>query len=330
LSVPTTRLESAWARRPSNAMSRLGGRRLLLLSSRDLLAAAALEETLLVALVAPGPAAMLGFARAARDVAAPLLLARPSGSADEKGPEEARDDAAFVESAIQAADEVHFFGPMAFLKEPPRKGSAVPERERILREIETGFTGVAVTARPDTAASARDAALVAAQVCQRELGLEIVPLGGSPELGLELVRQLASRGAPPSALRVSDEEGVQAAARAAGIALSTTTELSPSALRERGFRQLVAAGPFLRALHRAAPRDLLERLQSWADENDATLEQAAARHQRLLRDLPGKTQDRLEALCCFEAMELFERAGVRATAARIAERVGQNAPRDEA
>jgi len=225
---------------------------------------------------------------------------------------------------------VRFFGPMAFLKEPPRKGSAVPERDRILREIETGFTGVAVTARPDTAASARDAALVAAQVCQRELGLEIVPLGGSPELGLELVRQLASRGAPPSALRVPDEEGVQAAARASGVALSTTTELSPSALRERGFRQLVAAGPFLRALHRAAPRELLERLQSWADDNGATLEQAAARHQRLLRDLPAKTQDRLEALCCFEAMELFERAGARATAARIAERVGQNAPRDQA
>ena len=167
-------------------------------------------------------------------------------------------------------------------------------------------------------------------MCQRELGLEIVPLGGSPELGLELVRQLASRGAPPSALRVPDEEGVQAAARASGVALSTTTELSPSALRERGFRQLVAAGPFLRALHRAAPRELLERLQSWADDNGATLEQAAARHQRLLRDLPAKTQDRLEALCCFEAMELFERAGARATAARIAERVGQNAPRDQA
>jgi len=124
LSAPESRLESAWARRPSNAVSRLAGRKLLLLSSRDLLAAAALEDTLLVALVAPGAAAMLGFARAARDVAAPLLLARPSGSADEKGPEEARDDTAFVESAIQAASDVRFFGPMAFLKEPPRKGSA--------------------------------------------------------------------------------------------------------------------------------------------------------------------------------------------------------------
>jgi hypothetical protein len=324
-----TPLESAWARRPSSAVSRLAGRKLLLLSSRDLIAAAAAEDVLLVALVAPGPAAMLGFARAARDLGAPLILARPSGSADEKGPEEARDDTAFVESAMQAADEVRFFGPMAFLKEPPRKGSAIPERDRILREIETGFTGVAVTARPESAASARDAALVAAQVCQRELGLEIVPLGGSPELGLDLVRQLASRGSPPSALRVPDEQGVQAAARDAGIALSTTTEVSPDALRERGFRQLVAAGPFLRALQRAAPRDVLEKLQSWADENGATLDQAAARHQRVLRDLPSKTQDRLEALCWFEAMELFERACVRATAARIAERVGQNAARDE-
>jgi hypothetical protein len=330
LTIADTPLESAWARRPSNAVSRLAGRRLLLLSSRDLLAAAALEDSLLVALVAVSPAAIQGFARAARDSASPLLLARPSGAADEKGPEEARDDAAFVESAIQAADEVHFFGPIAFLKEPPRRGSAVPERDRVLREIETGFTGVAVTALPESAASARDAALVATQVCQRELGLEVVPLGGSPELGLELVRQLASRGAPPSALRVPDEEGVQAAARAAGIALSTTTELSLSALRERGFRQLVASGPFLRALHRAVPRDFLERLQAWADDNGATLEQAAARHQRQLRDLPAKAQERLEALACFEAIEIFERAGVRGTAARIAHRVGENAPKEGA
>jgi hypothetical protein len=321
-----TPLESAWARRPSTAVSRLGGRKLLLLSSRDLLAAAAAEDALLVSLIAPVLPAMLGFARAARDLAAPLILARPSGSADEKGPEEARDDTAFVESAIQAADEMRFFGPVAFLKEPPRRGSAIPERDRILREIETGFTGVAVTARPESAASARDAALVAAQACQRELGLEIVPLGGSPALGLDpfascLARRLERAGVP-------DEQGV-AAARDAGIALSTTTEISPDALREWGFRQLVASGPFLRALHRAAPRDVLEKLQSWADENGATLDQAAAKHQRVLRDLPSKTQDRLEALCCFEAMELFERAGVRATAARIADRVGQNAARDE-
>ncbi|MFL5425913.1 MAG: hypothetical protein ACJ783_12825, partial [Myxococcales bacterium] len=69
-----TPLESAWARRPSSAVSRLAGRKLLLLSSRDLIAAAAAEDVLLVALVAPGPAAMLGFARAARDLGAPLIL----------------------------------------------------------------------------------------------------------------------------------------------------------------------------------------------------------------------------------------------------------------
>jgi hypothetical protein len=330
LNTTETRLESAWARRPANAVSRLAGRQLLVLSSRHLLTAAAEEDALLVAFIAPAPAAALGFARAARDTAAPLVLALPSGSADEKGPEEARDDTAFVESALQAAADERFYGPMALLKEPPRAGSAVPERDRIVREIETGYTGVALTARPESAPSARDAALAAAQVCQRELGLEVVPLGGSPALGLELVRQLASRGAPPSALRVEDEQGgLQAAATAAGIALSTTAEQSPAVLRERGFRQLVAAGPFLRALHRAAPRELLDRLHAWADEHGATLEQAAARHQRLLRDLPPKVQDRLEALCCFEAIELLERASARGTAARMADRVGKNAPKDE-
>ena len=87
---------AAWARRPSSAMSRLGGRQLLILSARDLLTAAVKDRLLLLALVAPAPAALAGFARAARDAHAPLLLVRPSAAGGEKGPEEARDDAAFV------------------------------------------------------------------------------------------------------------------------------------------------------------------------------------------------------------------------------------------
>src|SRR5207237_83099 len=85
------------------------------------------------------------------------------------------------------------------LKEPPRAGSAVPEAERIQREIEAGFTGVALATTPESAPAARDAALVASNVCQLELGLEIVPLGGSGQLAADLVRQLKSRGAPPGA-----------------------------------------------------------------------------------------------------------------------------------
>ncbi|HWE23133.1 MAG TPA: hypothetical protein VG496_04250, partial [Myxococcales bacterium] len=85
-------MEGAWARRPATARARLAGRALLLLSARDLLVAAREEGVVLVALVAPSPAASAGFARAARDAGAPLLLARPSGAADELGPEEARDD----------------------------------------------------------------------------------------------------------------------------------------------------------------------------------------------------------------------------------------------
>jgi hypothetical protein len=88
-------------------------------------------------------------------------------------------------------------------------------------------------------------------------------------------------------------------------------------------RQLVASGPFLRALQQAAPPDVLGCLQGWADERGATLEQAAARHQRLLRDLPEPVQAKLEALCCFEAEELFARAGVEGSADAVAERVGQ-------
>jgi hypothetical protein len=304
--------QAVWARRPSCAVSRLGGKALLVLSVRDLLEAAGRENTALVALVAPAPAAMAGFARAARDADAPLLLVRPSGSAEEKGPEEARDDAAFVLAAFKAAADVHFTGPMAVLKEPPRAGSAVPDQERVQREIDAGFTGVALAAA-DSQESVRDAALAAAAVCQLELGLEIVPLGGA-EAAAELALQLRSRGAPPSAVRLT---GMEDRAGELGIAVSSETESLAPRLVESGVRQLVASGPFLRALRRAAAGAMWDRLLAWAEEKGATLDQAAARHQRQLRDLPQDAQERLEALCCFEALDLFGKSGAARSGARL-------------
>jgi hypothetical protein len=301
---------------------RLAGRPLLLLSARDLLQAAAAEDVLLVALVAPWVPAIEGFVRAARDAGAPLLLVRPSGAAEEKGPEEERDDRAFVDAALEAAHELRFKGPMALLKEPPRAGCAVPDAERVRREIEAGFTGLALTAG-GAAAEARDAALAATAVCQYELGLEVVALGGSARAGHELAEQLRSRGAAPSAVRMTGHDAGAAdagpgAGAIAGVAISSADESSLG-----GLRQLVAAGPFLRALLRSAPAELLARLQAWADEKGASLEQAAARHQRLLRELSQEQQDKLEALCCFGASDLYTRAFARGTGLRLAARVGQ-------
>ena len=313
-------------------MARLGGRPLLLLSARDLLLAAAEEDVLLVALVAPAAPAIAGFVRAARDAGAPLLLVRPSGAAEEKGPEEERDDRAFVETALKALHELRFELPVALLKEPPRAGCAVSEHERVRREMEAGFTGVALAAG-GAAADARDAALAATAVCQYELGLEVVALGGSAGAGHELARQLRSRGAAPSAVRITGHdagpaqaepgvagglEPVEPLAALPGVAISSADESSLL-----GLRQLVASGPFLRALLRAAPADLLATLQAWADDKGASLEQAAARHQRLLKDLPAPQQERLEALCCFGAADLYARAGVRGTGPRLAARIGQ-------
>ncbi|GAC1339651.1 MAG: hypothetical protein NVSMB23_08930 [Myxococcales bacterium] len=314
----------AWSRRPATVVARLRGRRLLVLSGRDLLRAAADERVLLIALVAPAAAAMAGFARAARSAGAPLLLLRPSGAADERGPEEARDDAAFVEAALQEASAQGFPGPVALFKDPPRAGSAVPERERVQRELEAGFTSVAVTAQVDDAAAARDAALISAQVCQREIGLELVPLGGSLAIAAEVARQLMARGSFPSAIRLTGHEHEARAviAQLGPVNISTVTETSPEALLGQGVQLLIASGPFVRALQKSAPREVLDQLQAWAEEKGASLEQAAARHQRLLRDLPRTALDRLEALSSFEALELFERAGVGGTASRLASRVG--------
>jgi len=313
---PIEAVQLVWSRRPAKAVARLGGRKLLVMSARELLRAAAHEDLMLVALVAPARAAIAGFARAARDAAAPLLLVRPSGAADEKGPEEARDDLAFADAAFAAAGELPFFGPLALLKEPPRAGSAAPDAERVLREIEAGFTGVSLAAA-DTQQDARDAALAASAVCQMELGLEVVPLGGA-QAAAELARQLRSRGASPSAVRITglEEETAALSAELGDTALSTATESVVEQPRS-GLRQLVASGPFLRALRKAAPAEIWEELQAWADEKAATVEQAAARHQRLLRDLPAKAQERLEALCCFEALELFRKAGAQGTSARL-------------
>lgn len=309
----------AWSRRPSNAVSRLGGKELLVLSMRDLLAAAARENVLLVAFCAPAPAAMAGFARAARDAEAPLLLVRPSGAADERGPEESRDDTAFAEAAFKAADEIHFHGPLALLKDPPRAGSALPDQERVEHEIDAGFTGVSLAAS-DAQAEVRDAALAATAVSQRELGLEIVPLGGAGAAA-ELAKQLGSRGAPPSAVRITglEDDAPALAKDLPGTSLSSATEALAPHLAGLHVRQLVAAGPFLRSLRKVAPPDVWEKLQSWADEKGATLEQSAAKHQRLLRDLPPAASERLEALCCFAALDLFKAVGAEWTNARLLE-----------
>jgi len=307
----------AWSRRPSNAVTRLAGRELMALSLRDLLQAATRENVLLLALHAPCSAAMAGFARAARECQAPLVYVRASGSAEDKGPEEARDDAAFADSAFKAAAEMRFFGPLALLKEAPRAGCSVSEAERVQREIDAGFTGVSI-APGDSRAEARDAALAAASVVQRELGLEIVARGGVAAAA-ELARQLRSRGSSPSAVRITGMEGeaLQLAEELPGVALSTADESLAGSLLEMGLRLLVAAGPFLRALRRSAPSDLLQKLDEWADEKLATPEQSASKHQRLLRDLPEEVQEKLEALCCFEARELYERASARHTAKRL-------------
>ena len=315
-------LRTAWRRRPSSAVSRVGKRSLLVLSSRDLLRAARAEKKLLVAFAAPAFAAMSGIARAAREIGAPLLLVRPSGS-DEQGSSEARDDAWFVEAAMRAADELRFSFPMALLKDPPRISAQGHEHERVRAEIEAGFTGVSIAARVDEAAAARDAALSAAEVCRLDLGLEVVPLGGTAEHVVEIARALAARGSPPSALRITGHEK-EAGPLAAELhlALSTANESSPGELVSLGLSQLTASGPFLRALHKSAPAALWDQLQHWADEHQASLEQAAAHHQRLLREMPAEAHDKLEALAFFEAAELFTKARARnsgeALAAHIA------------
>ena len=315
---------AVWTRRPTTAVARLAGRPLLLLSARDLLRAAREEGLLTVAFAAPAGPAMAGFARAARDCGAPLFLVRPSGSADEAGPQESRDDVAFVEAAMKAADELAFRGPMALIKEPPRSGCAVPERDRVFRELEAGFTGLGIAARVDDTAGARDAALSAAQVCQLGIGLEVIPVGGSPRLGVEIVSMLRARGAPPSALRLTGHEAEAAGFASAlqTVAVTTAAEGAPETLHGLGVHQLFAAGPFLRALRRAAPAALWDKLQAWSDDQQATLEQSASRHQRLLRELTPEQQDKLEALCCFEAEELLRRAGAAGTSDRLSARVG--------
>jgi hypothetical protein len=298
-------------------VTRLAGRELMALSLRDLLKAAARENVLLLALHAPCPAAMAGFARAARECQAPLIFVRASGSAEDKGPEEARDDAAFVEVAFRASVEARFFGPLALLKEAPRAGCSVSEGERVQREIDAGFTGIAV-APGDSQAEARDAALAAATVVQRELGLEIVARGGAGAAA-ELAQQLRSRGTMPSAVRITGMEGeaLQLAGELPGVGFSSADESLAATLLGSGVQLLIASGPFLRPLRRTAPPDILHKLDEWADEKFATPEQSASKHQRLLRDLPEDVQEKLEALCCFEARDLYERAGAANTARQL-------------
>ena len=114
-----------------------------------------------------------------------------------------------------------------------------------------------------------------------------------------------------------------------GIAVSSADEAAASTLRALRVQQLVAAGPFLRSLRRAAPAELWRKLQAYSDEQGATLEQAASRHQRLLRDLTPAEQDKLEALAHFEAAELLRKVGAAHTGARLADRISSFVSREE-
>jgi hypothetical protein len=148
--------------------------------------------------------------------------------------------------------------------------------------------------------------------------LEIVARGGS-SAAIDLARQLRSRGTKPTAVRITglEHEAEAIAQDLPDVALSTADESLAPSLTGKKLRMLVASSPFLRALHRSAPPDLLATLDAWAAEKIATPEQSAARHQRLLRDLPAQAEARLEALCSFEARELYERAGAKGTTKRI-------------
>src|SRR5439155_456412 len=79
-------------------------------------------------------------------------------------------------------------------------------------------------------------------------------------------------------------------------ALTTATEAEALRMPRRGLRQLVACGPFLRALRKAAPAETWQALESWADEKGGTLDQAASRPRRLLRDLPPAAREKLATL----------------------------------
>jgi hypothetical protein len=135
----------------------------------------------------------------------------------------------------------------------------------------------------------------------------------------ERARQLRSRGATPSAVRITgmEHDAPLLAEELPGTSLSSATESMASQLPGLRVQQLVAAGPFLRALRRAAPEETWSALQAWADEKGATPEQAAARHQRLLRELPAPAQDKLEALCNFAALDLFKAVGAFGTGSRL-------------
>ena len=314
---------AAFSRRPSSAVTRLGARQLLLLSLGDLLHAAAAEGAMLVALVAPAASALLGFARAARDAGAPLILVRPSGCLGEKSPEEARDDAAFVEAAFRAAEEVGFRGPMALLKDPPPPNAAQSDADRVSQEIDAGFTGLSLCAAPgEIPASAAEAGKAASAL---ELGLELVPASGNADDAAALVATLRARGARPSTVRLTGFEsharGLHDKLGATLVSSAADGDLEP--LLRFGVAQLVSSAPFLRALKRSAPADLWDKLSAHCKERNASIEQAASRHQRQIRDLPQQAQDKLEALASFEAAELYARAGAIGTGTRLLARVGE-------
>jgi len=212
---------------------------------------------------------------------------------------------------------------MALLKDPPPPNAAQSDADRIAQEIDAGFTGLSLCALPgDLPAAAAEAGKAASAL---ELGLEVVPASGNPDEAAALVAALRARGARPSTVRLTgfESHGRALHDRLGPTLVSSAADGNLEPLLRFGVAQLVSSAPFLRALKRSAPAELWDKLLAHKKDRNASMEQAASKHQRQIRDLPQEAQDKLEALACYEATELYAKAGAVGTGTRLLARVGE-------
>lgn len=339
-------LQRVLRRRPSNAAARFGAQsRLPVLDPRDLLAGLSAQApsaaggALLSVRVAVRDS-LGGLLRGARELDAPLGLCCPSPLGDRQTP------LLFTEALATAAREVEHARPL-FLEAGPIRLSEVESADSLAagvhRCVDAGFTLLSFELGDlELQRAIALMAEVAAPALERDLALEVdCPAGVELSVWLEALRGVRCA---PAFLRLSGptvramhEEGTAWLAEALGAYARQAEEFGAllsadepgvpldgglSVLAASGVKKVRVGAAFVRPVVRALPPELRDELATRARARALSLEDLVVLIGERLPPFEPAAQNRIEALCFAEVVDLLGSLGLRHGSRRILDALG--------
>ncbi len=334
-------IEKVLSLRPTNAAQRLGpASRLPVLNPRDV--SRALRNRPLACLWVPALGALPGVLRAARELDAVVGLASPYAPLDRDGPYR------FVDALRAAAAEVSHERPV-FLQAGPIRLLGADARsleqagEAVFRCLDAGFSLLSLDGSrlplEEHQHACRELSL---PVMERELPVEVTaprsPEGRtSPELLADFLSYLSQVNVRPRYVRVEarpllrDADGsdgrwldadLMAALMSVGTAFKVDLTLEDAGLGAlnalsrwgaMGVRKIDATDALGRVWAKALPEDLQASLIQKAAVARLPLAEVLAQSDQFFRGIPQQAQDRAEAICFAETLDLLEGTGAPGT-----------------